>query len=137
MGLGISRTMGSYVLVSYQSQTCSSHCTESCITTRTPWLGRSTGSPREGRPEPAQPSGASPEKNVSRSRQCTAGRNWRILELLLEVGKGSGMQRVKALQEDVDDKKAELETRLYVGYIGCMYTTILSIPRMQINHILA
>merc|ERR1712142_126338 len=47
--------MGSYVLVSHQSQTCSSHYTEPCSTTRTPWLGRSTGSPREGRPEPAQP----------------------------------------------------------------------------------
>merc|ERR1712142_550476 len=32
--------MGSYVLVSYQSQTCSSHCIESCITTRSPWLGK-------------------------------------------------------------------------------------------------
>jgi len=30
------------------------------------------------------------------------------------------MQRdIKALQEDVDDKKAEKETPLYVGYIYC------------------
>ena len=36
----MSRIIGSYVLVSYQSQTCSSHCIESCITTRTPWLGK-------------------------------------------------------------------------------------------------
>ena len=43
--LGRSKTIGSYVLVSYQSQTCSSHCIESCITTRTPWLGV-TCSPR-------------------------------------------------------------------------------------------
>merc|ERR1712240_350844 len=49
--------MGSYVLVSLQSQTCSSHCAESCITTRTPWLGV-TCSPRVGeirvQPKPAQ-----------------------------------------------------------------------------------
>jgi len=31
--------MGSYVLVSHQSQACSSHRIEPCITTRTPWLG--------------------------------------------------------------------------------------------------
>merc|ERR1711872_1206680 len=39
-------TMGSYVLVSLQSQTCSSHCHESCITTRSPWLGMMMCSPR-------------------------------------------------------------------------------------------
>ena len=32
----MSRIIGSYVLVSHQSQTCSSHYTEPCITTRTP-----------------------------------------------------------------------------------------------------
>ena len=35
------------------------------------------------------------------------------------------------------DKKAELETRIYVGYIRYVCTTILFIPSMQINHILA
>ena len=44
---------------------------------------------------------------------------------------------IRTLQEDVDDKKAELETLLYVGYIRHVYTTILSIPRMQIKYILA
>ena len=39
---------------------------------------------------------------------------------------------MKALQKDVDDKKAERETLLYVGYIRHVCTTILSIPRMQI-----
>ena len=32
----MSRIIGSYVLVSHQSQACSSHCIEPCITTRTP-----------------------------------------------------------------------------------------------------
>merc|ERR1719312_574163 len=32
----MNRTIGSYVLVSHQSQTCSSHCIEPYITTRTP-----------------------------------------------------------------------------------------------------
>merc|ERR1712098_613268 len=46
---------------------------------------------------------------------------------------GSGMQHViKTLQEGVDDKKAERETLLYVGYICHVCTTILFIPRMQI-----
>merc|ERR1712098_818530 len=37
-----------------------------------------------------------------------------------------------------DDKKAEQETPLYVGYIRYMYATILSISRMQIfEYILA
>merc|ERR1711872_68651 len=82
--------MGSYVLVSHQSQTCSSYCTKSCITTRTPWLGRrsvQSQSWREVRvqPPPAQPRNyiASPRKNVSRSRQCTEGRNWRQYKELL------------------------------------------------------
>ena len=45
---------------------------------------------------------------------------------------------MKALQKDVDDKKAERETLLYVGYIRHVCTTILSIPRMQIyEYILA
>ena len=45
---------------------------------------------------------------------------------------------IKALQEDVDDKKAELETLLYVGYFRHAYATILSIPRLQIySYILA
>ena len=44
---------------------------------------------------------------------------------------------MKALQKDVDDKKAERETLLYVGYIRHVCTTILFIPSMQINHILA
>ena len=45
---------------------------------------------------------------------------------------------MKALQKDVDDKKAERETLLYVGYIRYVCTTILSIPRMQIfEYILA
>ena len=39
---------------------------------------------------------------------------------------------MKALQKDVDDKKAERETLLYVGYIRHVCTIILSIPRMQI-----
>ena len=39
---------------------------------------------------------------------------------------------IKALQEEVDDEKAEQETPLYVGYIRCMYATILSFPRLQI-----
>ena len=55
----MSRTIGSYVLASLQSQTCSSHYTESCITTRSPWLGMMC-SPRVGevrvQPKPAQPS---------------------------------------------------------------------------------
>ena len=38
----------------------------------------------------------------------------------------------------MDDKKAERETLLYVGYIRHVCTTILSIPRMQIyEYILA
>ena len=45
---------------------------------------------------------------------------------------------MKALQKDVDDKKAERETLLYVGYIRHVCTTILFIPRMQIyEYILA
>ena len=45
---------------------------------------------------------------------------------------------IKALQEEVDDEKAEQETPLYVGYIRCMYATILSFPRLQIyTYILA
>ena len=36
-----------------------------------------------------------------------------------------------------DDKEAEQETRIYVGYIRYSYSTMLSIPSMQINHILA
>merc|ERR1712098_831890 len=38
--------MGSYALVSHQSQACSCHCTESCSTTRSPWLGMMMCSPR-------------------------------------------------------------------------------------------
>ena len=45
---------------------------------------------------------------------------------------------MKALQKDVDDKEAERETLLYVGYIRHVCTTILFIPRMQIyEYILA
>merc|ERR1712058_216807 len=111
--------MGSYVLVSYQSQTCSSHYTEPCITTRTPWLGTSTGSPRVGR--------------VGRTAKPQQPRFLRGSLLLAK-----GVVRIwdaacmKALQKDVDDKKAERETLLYVGYIRYICTTILFIPRMQI-----
>merc|ERR1712042_201956 len=111
--------MGSYVLVSHQSQTCSSHRTEPCSTTRTPWLGTSTGSPRVGRvgrtAKPQQP---------------------RFLRGSLLLAKGVvriwDASCMKALQKDVDDKKAERETLLYVGYIRHVCTTILFIPRMQI-----
>merc|ERR1712142_473584 len=104
--------MGSYVLVSYQSQTCSGHRTEPCITTRTLWLGRSTGSPRVGRvgrtAKPQQP---------------------RFLRGSLLLAKGVvriwDAAVIKTLQEDVDDNKAEQETLLYVGYIRHVCTTIL------------
>ena len=45
--LGISKSIGSYVLVSDQSQTCSSLCHESCSTTRPPlyWDSPSTAVP--------------------------------------------------------------------------------------------
>ena len=32
---------------------------------------------------------------------------------------------IKTLQEEVDDKKAELETRLYVGYIRHVFDYII------------
>ena len=37
----------------------------------------------------------------------------------------------------MDDKKAEQETPVYVGYIRYAYATIFSIPRLQIYIILA
>merc|ERR1711872_320599 len=123
--------MGSYVLVSHQSQTCSSHRTEPGITTRTPWLGRSTtrtpwlgrstGSPRVGKlvgtAKPQQP------------RLLRIGTSLLLAEGVVRIWDASC---IKTLQEDVDDEKAERETLLYVGYIHCMYATILFIPRMQI-----
>merc|ERR1712142_1118143 len=121
--------MGSYVLVSHQSQTCSSHYTEPCITTRTPL-------------DPAVRRGnllilKYDEDPMVREKKCAVpeleelvgppslgspdyenhGRSLLLQKELL----GSGMQRVKALQEDVDDKEAEQETRIYVGYIRHVY----------------
>merc|ERR1711872_122965 len=82
--------MGSYVLVSHQSQTCSSHRTESCITTRTPWLGEVQAVPEKEDQSQHSQVHASPGKNVSRSRKCTEGRNWRnrscCLKLVRDLG---------------------------------------------------
>ena len=94
----MSRTIGSYVLVSHQSQACSSHRTESCITTRTPL-------------DPAVRRGnllilkydedplVREKYRQSQRRKTRASTAIRLVreddsELLLEVGKGSGMQRV-------------------------------------------
>ena len=57
---------------------------------------------------------------------------------MLEVGKGSGMQRVlgrvggRVCQEG--RARDAITCRLYSS---CMYSTILSIPRLQIHYILA
>merc|ERR1712025_1225005 len=129
---GISRTIGSYVLVSNQSQTCSSHYTESCITTRSPWLGMMMCSPRVGEVrvqlKPAQPSTikaavAKWSVSISTVKSSRLGCSMQVETLQYDI---------KALQEEVDDEKAEQETPLYVGYIRCMYATILSFPRLQI-----
>merc|ERR1712098_47142 len=109
--------MGSYVLVSHQSQACSSHRTEPCITTRIPWLGnddvqsQSKEKYEYNRHQHSQEIyEASPVKNVLRSRQCTEGRNWRREKELLPKVVGvsivkrfeTGMQYdIKTLQEDV------------------------------------
>merc|ERR1711872_230898 len=62
--------MGSYVLVSHQSQTCSSYCTESCITTRTPWLGRGSVQSQSWREVRVQPPPAQPRYMPHLVRMC-------------------------------------------------------------------
>merc|ERR1711889_32596 len=111
--------MGSYVLVSHQSQACSSHRTESCITTRTPWLGRSTGSPREGRPEPAQPSKELLLEVGNQSQHSQGIASWKEGQsCCLKLVRGLGCSIYQGTVEGCGvDKKAELETRIFVGYI--------------------
>merc|ERR1712142_773957 len=95
--------MGSYVLVSHQSQTCSSHRFESCITTRIPWLGSDDVQTQSWKKlvvtaKPQQP------------RLLRIGRSLLLAKGVVRIWDAACM---KALQKDVDDKKAERETLLY------------------------
>ena len=78
---------------------------------------------------------AVPELEELVHRQASAAQHaWVGMSLLLaeRVVRIWDAACMKALQKDVDDKEAERETLLYVGYIRHVCTTILSIPRMQI-----
>ena len=101
----MSRTIGSYVLVSLQSQTCSSHCAESCITTRTPWLGV-TCSPRVWRNEynRNQRSKVQIKGAVAKwSGECLYVK--RFETGMQYTGSSYREYDIKTLQEDVNDKK--------------------------------
>merc|ERR1712058_223345 len=117
------RTIGSYVLVSHQSQTCSSHYTEPCITTRTPL----DPAVRRGNllilKYDEDPLVREKDRQTQRWKSwCTAKPQQPSMH---ELGRaccrqkellGSGMQHdIKTLQKEVDDKKAERETLIYVG----------------------
>merc|ERR1719312_512474 len=97
----MNRTIGSYVLVSHQSQTCSSHCIEPYITTRIPLdpvVRRGNLLILQYDEDPI----VREKYRQSQRRKTRASTAIGLVseddsELLLEVGKGSGMQRIKAL----------------------------------------